>query len=242
VSAYKIAIDLTMDTIGNRAKAYRNLVVTVVLTGFFIIAWAIVARAISPFSGFILLFPLCSFYFHMDNRLLNRWRSILLADWVAANIEFRYFREAINANPMLPKETLQGMLETLPAMGDNVTDQGIPSATREAIAVFVSFIHACRADAIAFRTMGYATAGCSLVVAATLHNWRPLLGVIALVPIPLIRKCVKAYRQRKAGKKIVNAHEKPGFDSGKYLEVLSQFHRNPDEQIDIMEMNTGKAK
>ncbi len=229
-----------MDTIGSRARAYRNLVVVVVLTGFSLLIWAIVAWSISSLSGFILLLPVCSFYFLMDDRLLNRWRSCLLTDWVAANLELRYFRDAINANSLLPKETLQGMLETLPAMGD-VTDQGILPDTREAIAGFVSFIHVCRTDAIAFRTAGYALAGCSLVIAAMLHSWRPLLGMAALAPVPLIRNYVKSRRLREAKESFVNKQTKPGFDSEKYLEVISQFDLSPDEQINLMEMKTGKA-
>jgi len=226
-----------MDTIGSRARSYRNLVVAVVLTGFSFLIWAIVARSISPLSGFILLFPVCSFYFLMDDRLLSRWRSCLLTDWVAANIEFRYFREAINANSLLPKETVLGMLETLPAMGD-VTDQGVSSDTREAIADFVSFIHACRTDAIVFRTTGYALAGCSLVSAAILPSWRPLLGMVALAPIPLIRNCVKSRRLCRAKESFVNIQTKPGFDSEIYLNVISQFHRSPDEQTDLMGMKS----
>jgi hypothetical protein len=41
MSAYKNAIDLTMDTIARRAKSYRNLVVAVVFTGFCPIVWAV---------------------------------------------------------------------------------------------------------------------------------------------------------------------------------------------------------
>lgn len=241
MSAYKNAIDLTMETIGSRAKSYRNLVVAVVLTGICSIVWTVAAWTISPLSGLILLFPLCSLYFLMDSRILSRWRSRLLADWVKGNIEFRYFQDAVNANPVLPKETLQGMLDTLPA----VSDQGISLATREAIAGFATFIHTCRTDVMALRTVGYALAGGSLIIAVILRTWHPLLGIITLVLIPLGQQCVKTWRRGKSREVIANAQEKADFNNEKYLEIVSQLHQDPipnSELIDIMGARTEEAK
>jgi len=65
--------------------------------------------------------------------------------------------------------------------------------------------------------------------------------MVALAPIPLIRNYVKSRRLCKAKESFVNTRTKPGFDSEKYLNVISQFHRSPEEQISLMDMNAGET-
>jgi hypothetical protein len=103
----------------------------------------LVAWALSPLAGFFLLLPISSVCV-LDSRLLNDWRLQLLEGWARGELDFRSFRAAVEAVPTLPKDTLQSMLATLPSAGSFITEQGISSSTRNAIAAVVTAIHACR--------------------------------------------------------------------------------------------------
>jgi hypothetical protein len=230
MSAYKNAIDLTMDTIARRAKSYRNLVVAVVFTGFCSIVWAVATWSFAPLAGFVLLFPGCCLFFCLDDRLLTRWRSRLLGDWVKGQIEFRYLREAVGANPNLPKGTLQGMLATLPETEDDA-EGGLSAATREAMAVLVSVVYRSRADVIALRTVACAIAAGSLLVAAILADWRALAGLVVFALILPVQKYQKRWRLRGTGEIFRAAQEKSDFHEECYQGFAARWLGEPKPSL-----------
>src|ERR1035438_3425703 len=91
LSPYRIAIDQTTKAIDDRARSYRNLIVTVSALIVGSIGWAAVTRTFSPLIGLVLLFPICGFFFVLDGKLLNGWRSRLFEAWIKKDIDFRAF-------------------------------------------------------------------------------------------------------------------------------------------------------
>jgi hypothetical protein len=240
--AYKNAIDLTMDTIARRAKSYRNLVVAVVLIGFCSIAVAVATWSFAPLAGFVLLFPVCCLFFFLDDRQVERWRSRLLADWTKGEIEFRYLREAVEANPRLPKNTLQGMLETLPGERGDDAEREMSAPTREAISGLVTIVHRCRADLIALRTVAYAIVAGSLLVAATLAEWRPLAGLVVFVAILPVQIGLKRWRYRVAGKLFRNAQEKSDFNDERYQAFAARWLGEPGSSLGWCDIRSAAGK
>ena len=221
MSAYQTAINLTTLTIDRRANNYRNLVVAVVLVSLGSIGWAIFAPSLSALSGFFLLLPVCGLYLFIDGKLLNDWRSRLLEGWVRGEIDFQAFCQAVDAIPTLPKSTLQGMIATLPSAGDLLTEQGISPITREAISAVVMTIHTCRSDAAAIKVFGFAVAGGSLMVAAALRTWQPLLGMVVVLALPLLRKWLRLWRLRCSKERTPGAQQQLDFNAEKYLEIVT---------------------
>lgn len=216
MSAYRIAIDLTTQTIDKRAKYYRNLIVSVVSVVLLSIGSAIFVWSWAPMAGFFFLFPVIGFYFLLDSKLLNDWRFKLLESWVRGEIDFRAFQQTVDAIPSLPKNTLQGMLATLPSMGDLLTEQRVPPGTREAIAAVVTTIHVCRSDAVAVKTAAFAIAGGSLILAVMLWTWYPFFGILAVAALTWLLKWMRLWRLRGLGERILAARCKPDFNPEKY--------------------------
>jgi hypothetical protein len=221
MSPYRIAIDLTTQTIDQRAKHYRNLVVAVVLVTVGSLAWTIIAKQFQALSGLILLFPICGLFFFLDSKLLNHWRSQLFGSWIKKELDFRSFCDAVNAISILPRATLQSMLATLPVANDVVKEQGIASATRKAISALVMAIYACRSDAIAFKTVGFAIGGGAAGLAIVLGTWEPLLGNGALMFLPLLGQRVKLKRIEDAKNSIISVQRHSDFNHEKYLEAVA---------------------
>jgi len=169
VSTYRIAIDLTTETIDKRAKYLRNLIIGVVLVSLVAFGWALVSRMLFPLSFLLLLFPLCGLFYFLDAKLLAEWRCGLFSSWTTGEIDFGALNAAVRAVPTLPKDTLGSMLDTLPSAGDLLTEHQVSSPTREAVAAVVMTIYACRSDAVAFKAAGYAIAGSLLIVALAMH-------------------------------------------------------------------------
>jgi hypothetical protein len=99
--------------------------------------WVLVARSVAGLAAVTVLIPVCIVFVLADHRLLDAWRTELLASWVASDIDFAALSSAIRANPALPKNTIEGMLATLPSLGGLVAEQGVPSVRRRAIAAEV---------------------------------------------------------------------------------------------------------
>jgi hypothetical protein len=134
MSAYRPAIDHTAQTIQRRARYFRNLVVVVVLIGLVSLAGAALQRSFAPLAGSLVVIPTCAAFFLLDHRLLDQWRNWLLRAWTTGEIDLAAFRAAIRANPALPRDTMEGMLATLPSSDDLVAERGIGVSTRQAVA------------------------------------------------------------------------------------------------------------
>lgn len=227
MSAYWVAIDRTTGTIDRRAKYFRNLIVVVVLVSLGSISWAIFARSILPLSSFLLLFPACGLFFFLDGMLLIEWRSLLLEGWARGELDFSAFLPAVGAIPTLPKNTLQSMLATLPSAGDLLTEQKVSPNTREAVAVVVTTIHACRSDIVAFRAAAFVIVAVSAILAATLRMWQPLCVIMLLATMPLLLYWSRCWRLKGARERTLTVQRLPEFNMEKYSELVANLHWEP---------------
>ncbi len=193
MSAYRIAIDRTARVIERRARYFRNQVVTVVLVGAASIAWALAAHSPSGLAGILFLVPVCGLFFFADAKLLNQWRSGLLASWETGDLEIAALRDALRANPSLPKETTEGMLATLPAASDLAAEQRLLTPTRHTIAATSRAVHGARTDRLLLDAVLSGVAAVSLVAALGTSAWTPLLGLAVLV----LRLPLGAWTQRR---------------------------------------------
>jgi hypothetical protein len=220
MSAYRNAIERTALTIEQRARYFRNEVITVVVVGLLSLAWVLAGRLLAPLLGIALLLPVCGLFLFADHRVLDVWRAELLDDWVRCDLHLFAFRKAIRANPALPKETTEGMLATLPAAGDLVTEQRMSVPTRRAVAIATIGRYRSRSDAIALKALAFSVAGGGLVVALEKHRWEPLLTLVSLVLLPVVGTWVRRRRIGEARRQEAEYRGQPGFSEPDYTGLL----------------------
>ncbi len=223
MSAYRTAIDLTTQTIDKRSRFYRNLIIAVVLTSLTSISWAVVIWSLLPLSGFFLLFPICGLFFIIDVRVLNQWRIQLLQSWIRKDIDFRNFYDAINSISILPKNTLQGMLTTVPIATDIIEEQTISSSTREAIAASTMVSYINQSDAMTIKVTGYIVVVCSLILSITLNIWQLLLMIFFVTLLPFLQKKTEQWRLKKSKAKVLAAQKQADFNQEIYLKYIIDF-------------------
>ncbi len=221
MSAYRAAIDETTKAIDHRARYYRNLIVAVSAISLGSIGWAVVSWSFSPLVGVVLLVPACGLFFFLDGRLLDDWRSGLIAAWANKDLDFQAFRHAAGAMPALPKGTLQSMLATLPRAKDLVAEQDISSSTREGVAAAVAAVQACQSDTVAVKAATSGFVSTLMVVAVVSRTWKPLLGFLALLLLPLVRGWLKRRRIAIWQQRILTSRAKPDFSGKNYRQLVT---------------------
>jgi hypothetical protein len=115
------AVDLTLSTLGARARCYRNLVVAVCLVATTSLLTALVLKQVLALLGFILLVPLTGGFTFFDKRQVMRWREQILKMRDDRNLDLGLFSHTIAKLKHLPQGTIQAMLATLPAELANVS-------------------------------------------------------------------------------------------------------------------------
>jgi hypothetical protein len=220
VSAYRPAIDQSTKTIDTRARYFRNLIVTVVAVALVSIISAAVARTFSPLAGLLFLFPICGFFFVLDAKLLDNWRSHLFEAWIKKDIDLRAFCEAINAVPKLPKDTVHSMLATLPTAEDLLAEQKSSSSTREAVAAAFTGMHARQSDTVTLKAIAAAIVSASAIAAVALRAWKPLLGSLAIFLVPVLGMWLKWKRVAQLKKTTLACRGKSDFSEEKYGELV----------------------
>lgn len=221
VSAYRAAIELTTLVIERRARSYRNLVVAVVLIGIASIGWALAARALSGLAGVLSVVPACGLFFFADARLLNQWRSGVLASWASGELDLAAFRSAVSAHPGLPQETRDAMLGTLPSTADLVEEQRILPPTRQAAAAASLMVHQGRADSLLLNTITSGITVSALVAALWMRTWTPLVGLVVLVLRPPVAVWMRRRRLAAWEAELVACRRRPGFSEADYIRLLA---------------------
>jgi hypothetical protein len=191
------------------------------------IFWAVIARSWLPLAGIFLLVPFCGLHFFIDGKLLDQWRQELFADWEKGEIDFRALYDAVISISTLPKDSVKGMLDTLPSSGDLVTEQRISSSTRKAVAAVVTTINNCRSDDIALTAAGYTITGSVIIAAIAFWQWQPLLGLFAVGLILLLQKWVRLIRLKGAKERLCVAQQDSDFSSKKFVNIVSELHWKP---------------
>lgn len=107
------AISLTMRTLEDRSRSYRNLVIAVSATTIGSITIALILTSWLPLFGFGLAIPLVWAFAILDTRRVATWRKTLLLMHQAEGLSIDLFRTAMLQLKHLPQQTVQAMVATL---------------------------------------------------------------------------------------------------------------------------------
>jgi hypothetical protein len=219
VSAYGAAIDRTVDTIERRARAFRTQIAAVVLMGLGAIVWSILARSPAPLVWAAGLVPVCGWFFLVDDARVRDWRVEILNDWAECRLEMAGFRHAIRAHPSLPRDTLEGMLASLPSSGELATERLISIATREAVVAAVLANYRWRSDALALKTVGSLIVTGAIIAAVTLRRWEPLLALTGLAPVSIVAVWTRRRGLALAKREVTARRRRAEFSEADYTSI-----------------------
>jgi hypothetical protein len=164
---YAGSIDDTRQTLIDRSRAYRSLVI-VVACWILIVGAAAVARP--PLLVLAALLPcFVSVYAAHDLRSVDRWRSRVLAHWREGSVRLPLFASTLRQVPFLPKGTIEGMLECLPDWPDAVAPPLRTSLVQAQVA-----LGRLAVQRLALRAIAWACGGLALM------GWRADLLPLAL--------------------------------------------------------------
>lgn len=209
--AYRSAIDGLARALERRARGYRRLIAFVALLPAALVVLALTLHTAAPLAGMLLLVPIAGSFFLTDARLLDRWRSEVLAAWRRAELDLAGLRAAVLAHPLLPRETLEGMMATLPSAGDIVAEQGIPRATRRAVVSAIGAAHRQRADALLLNVVASALVVGAVLAALGLHRRAPLMGLALLGLRPAVSFRLRRRREAVVAVDVAACRREPGF-------------------------------
>lgn len=113
--AFKAAIDLTLRTIEQRVRLYRNLVAAVSVLLVSSVTASVVLRAWWPLVALFLIAPATGAYLALDTRLVRRW-VLQIRGLGNDSRMIELLSNGILAHPVIPKETVKSMLTQLHEM------------------------------------------------------------------------------------------------------------------------------
>jgi len=119
------AIEVTLRTIEERARLYRNLVVAVSAVSVLSVLFAVFFRQWLALAGLIVLVPLTGAYLILDSRLLRLWRAGIVQMLRMRGLDVTAFSKTISGFRHVPPNSLNAMISTLPARPE-LTRQHVP--------------------------------------------------------------------------------------------------------------------
>lgn len=219
-SAYRAALDGTVQAVGRRARNFRNLIVAVVVVALAVIVVSALSAWPRGVAAILVLVPVCGGFLARDQRIVSAWRGELLDRWSRGELELAAFREAVRAHPGLPGNALEAMLFTLPATADLGAEQRVQYATRAAVAAVSHAMHRRRADALLLDVAASALVVGALLAALWLRRWTPLLALALLALRPAAGAWLRRGRTRAARAQVEARRGDPGFDDENYQRLL----------------------
>jgi hypothetical protein len=108
------AIEVTISTFRNRAKLYRNLVMTVTAITAISILLTVLTRQLLVLVGLFLLVPLTGRYLFLDTQLVRRWVSTIIEMTRVRGLDAVTFAKTISGFRQLPPRALGAMLAMIP--------------------------------------------------------------------------------------------------------------------------------
>jgi hypothetical protein len=175
-SPYTLAIDSTRDTIVARANQYKRLVIVVSLGTMAAVIASTALGHPAPLLALTLLVPIVIGHFAIDLHLVHRWRTTALGLWADGTLQIDLFSQTLRQVPSLPRPTVEGMLDCLPAW----RGAEVPAPARPALVTAQQALGRHAVQALWCRAAGWA-----LVSAATLAAWgtgRPAWLAMGVAP------------------------------------------------------------
>jgi hypothetical protein len=176
------AMSLTEHALRLRLKCYRNLVICVLVAAFLTLLWTAIQSSWLPLFGFLLFVPLTGAFLCVDSLLVHRWRQKLLQMWVDEQMDVDIFCETLCIIRVLPEQTLQGMLSTLPTQKKLQISEDVDPLVRMPLAETLQAINACESDRTLLASISITAGLASVALAAVLLSWLPLLGLLLVIP------------------------------------------------------------
>jgi len=221
MSAYSEAICRTVQALDGRKKNFRYLAIAVVAIVVMTIARASIMHSWAALAGVLFLIPTCGFFFVSDTRLVSRWQYDIVGQWAIGRLDVVALRDALRAQPRLPKETLEGMLATLPSGGDLLAEQQVPLPTRRAVANLHRSISQGREDFLLLTTLSSAVSCIGLVTALWANTWTPLLGLAALTLHSPVSARLSRSRRNSVDKEFETLRRGAGFSETDYVRLVA---------------------
>lgn len=213
-SAYSEAIDATRDTIVERARGYKRLVIAVSLGSLAAASAAIGLQDLRPLLTLVLLPSLVLNHARRDLQKVLRWRSRLLSAWESGDLDLRIFRDTIRRVPALPAGTVEGMLDCLPDWDVHQTTR----ASRAALARIQSAIGTAAAAALGIRALAWGAAAMALALALLSRGllWLLLCPLAAVVAAAWLRHSRRRLDKlvASAPQALADASDLPSFERG----------------------------
>jgi hypothetical protein len=219
MSAYQVAIEATIRAIEQRARYFRNQIVLVVAVSLAPVTWALLAHSTRPLAGAMLLIPVLGAFVFADHRVVDEWRSGLLAQWAASDLDFAALRSAIRAHPAFPRETTEGMLATLPSAGVLTLEQGISRPTRRAVAAVTLASSRTCSDVIALKVAASGIIGGALVTTAVMGRWQPLTILASLPLIVVVGTLLRGWRRSDSERIVAVCRGEPEFSEADFARL-----------------------
>lgn len=220
--AYRAALEGTVAALQRRARLLRNQAITVVVVAFAAAFGALVSGSPRPLGIALALVPICGCFLLADARLVQHWLLELLERWVPGDLDLAGFREAVRAHPRLPRETLEGMLATLPLAGDLVAEQRIAIATRGAAAVVIRSVHQRRLDSILLNVFVAWLAVGAAWASLGLRRWTPLAALAAVAVRPVAAAWMQRRGARRARGELERCRRDASFSESDYSRLLDR--------------------
>lgn len=158
-SPYSVAIDAARDTIVERARYYKWLVIVVSLGTLMVLASSAWWQSGWPLLILGGLPVLVLLHRIADLRAVQCWRDLVLAQWMSGTLDLPLLVKTLNAVPGLPALTLQGMVEALPSW----ESAALPPAGRPAMLRAQQAIGRLAVQALAVRALAWSVAATSML-------------------------------------------------------------------------------
>jgi len=225
-SGFKEAIGLTTRTIDMRARCFRNLIIGFAIVMIGCVIWTTTLWSWGPLLGLVLLVPLCSAFLGLDTFVVHRWRQQILALWVQEQVELDSFCDTISTIRLLPARTLQSMLHTLPTKNALRNSDKMILSTRKAVALTLGDINLCQIDRTMSSTVAWTVGLVFVAVAMIRWSWPWLLGVLIVIPVLGIGKCL-GFLRFCHWKRHILALQREGLKLKNFLEIVARLDWNP---------------
>jgi hypothetical protein len=145
----------------------------------------------------------------------------MAAIWVSGEVDFAALREALRANPTLPKDTIEAMMLTLPSAGPLTAEQKLLPPTRHALAAANIAVHWERADSLLLKAAASAIVIGILLAAIWTSSWTPLSGLAVLVLWPALAAGMRRRRRLRWDLEVDACRKEAGFSEADYSRLLA---------------------
>ena len=212
-SPYAELIDSARDTIVQRARLYKRLVIGVSLGSLLVIGLALGLRSLLPLLGWLLLPTLVLLHRGLDLRAVHRWRMQAVQRWADGRVQLDLLARTLRSVPALPAATVEGMLESLPPWRTPAP----PESIRHACAQAQQRLGLAAETALQLRALAWTVAASAVVLA-----WRTgQLPWLAGLPLALLLPAAWRAWARRRLRQALEPLRAPADSAGQRLAELN---------------------